>query len=189
MIKKNMLFRILIVDDNTEIREIIKEYLTDHDCLVEGSQNGKEALEKYNTNPYDIIITDLKMPELSGIDLIRHIKQKTDITEFIIITGYASLDSAMEAVRLGAFDYIVKPFRMEELKVAVKNAKEKIMLKKTNQELIEKLKNFYAELDRYRKQEKDMVVQKNEEKDYGTERLIKEIKNLEGLIMSRLMIE
>lgn len=189
MITKEMIFKILIVDDNAEIREIVKEYLTNNDCIIEGANNGKEALEKYSSNPYDIIITDLKMPELSGIDLIKHIKQKTDVTEFIIITGYASLDSAMEAVRLGAFDYIVKPFRMEELKVAVKNAKEKILLKKTNQELLEKLKNFYTELDRYSKQDKDSAALKNEEKDFGTERLVKEIKNLESLIKSRLMIE
>ncbi len=189
MTKKDMLIRILIVDDNAEIREIVKEYLTDEDCLIEGAQNGKEALEKYNKNPYDIIITDLKMPELSGIELIKLIKQKTDATEFIIITGYASLDTAMEAIKIGAFDYIVKPFRMEELKVAVKNVKEKIVLKKTNQVLLEKLKNFYSELERYRQTEKEMAEQKNEGQRYGTERLVNEIKHLERLIKSRLMIE
>lgn len=189
MTKKDILTRILIVDDNAEIREIVKEYLADEDCLIEGSKNGKEALEKYNKTPYDIIITDLKMPELSGIDLIKLIKQKTDSTEFIIITGYASLDTAMEAIKIGAFDYIVKPFRMEELKVAVKNAKEKIILKKTNEELLRKLKNFYSELERYNQMEKETAEQKNEEQRYGTERLVNEIKNLERLIKSRLMIE
>ncbi|MCX7966097.1 MAG: response regulator [Syntrophorhabdaceae bacterium] len=183
------MFRILIVDDNAEIREIVKEYLSEDDCVVEGSDNGKNALEKYLKNPFDIIITDLKMPEMSGIELIKHIKQINDITEFIIITGYASLDTAMEAIKLGAFDYIVKPFRIEELKVATKNAKEKIMLKKTNQELLEKLKSFYSELDRYKKIERASPEQKTSEENYGTERLVEEIKRLEKLIKTRLMIE
>jgi len=188
MTKKNM-FRILVVDDNAEIREIVKEYLTEDDCIIEGSDNGKNALEKYLKNPFDIIITDLMMPKMSGIDLIKQIKQINDITEFIIITGYASLDTAMEAIKLGAFDYIVKPFRIEELKVATKNAKEKIALKKTNQELIDKLKSFYYELERYRQTEKEPVEHRSEETNYGTERIVEEIKRLERLIKNRLMIE
>lgn len=188
MTKKDM-FRILIVDDNAEIREIVKEYLSEDDCVVEGADNGKSALEKYLKNHFDIIVTDLKMPEMSGIELIKHIKETSDITEFIIITGYASLDTAMEAIKLGAFDYIVKPFRIEELKVAIKNAKEKIMLKKTNKELVEKLKSFYSELDRYRQLEKEPTEQKSGEEKYGTERLVEEIKRLEKLIKTRLMIE
>jgi len=144
--KKDKLFQILIVDDNAEIREIVQEYLADSDCQIEGASNGKEALEKYNENPYDIIITDLKMPGISGIELIKLLKQKTDTIEFVIITGYASVDTAIEAVRIGAFDYIVKPFRMEELKVTIKNAKEKIILKRANEELLDKLKRFHSEI-------------------------------------------
>ena len=187
--KKDMLFRLLIVDDNAEIREIVQEYLGDSDCLVEGVSNGKEALEKYNINPYDIIVTDLKMPELSGIELIKLIKQKTDITEFIIITGYASVDTAIEAVKIGAFDYIVKPFRMEELKVAIKNAKEKIILKRANEELLGKLKTFYSEIERYKQNDKDIPELKNVEKAYDTEKLVDRIKFLEKLTKSRLMID
>jgi len=187
--KKDMVFRLLIVDDNAEIREIVQEYLSDNDCMVEGVSNGKEALEKYNTNPYDIIVTDLKMPELSGIELIKLIKQKTDITEFIIITGYASVDTAIEAVKIGAFDYIVKPFRMEELKVAIKNAKEKIILKRANEELLGKIKTFYSEIERYRQNDKDVPELKNVEKVYDTENLVDKIKFLEKLTRSRLMID
>ncbi|MCX5815088.1 MAG: response regulator [Proteobacteria bacterium] len=184
-----MLFRLLIVDDNAEIREIVQEYLSDNDCLVEGVSNGREALEKYNTNPYDIIVTDLKMPELSGIELIKLIKQKTDITEFIIITGYASVDTAIEAVKIGAFDYIVKPFRMEELKVAIKNAKEKIILKRANEELLGKLKMFYSEIERYKQNDKDIPELKNVEQGYDTEKLVDKIKFLEKLTKKRLMID
>ena len=125
-------FRILIVDDNKELREILGEYLKDEGDPVHGAGNGREALERYVKSPYDLIITDLNMPELTGIDLIKEVNKFNYPTEFIIITGYASLDTAIEAVKIGAFDYIVKPFRMEELKVVVKNARDKIMLKKIN---------------------------------------------------------
>ena len=189
--KKDMLFRILIVDDNAEIREIVQEYLIDKDCLIEGAGNGKEALEKYENNPYDIIITDLKMPEISGIELIKLIKQRTNITEFIIITGYASVDTAIEAVKIGAFDYIVKPFRMEELKVAVKNAKEKILLKKANEELLAKLKNFHLEIEKYKQTDTDksLAEHTDEEQNNHTEGIIDKIKYLERLTKSRLMID
>lgn len=190
--KKDKLFQILIVDDNAEIREIVQEYLADSDCQIEGASNGKEALEKYNKNPYDIIITDLKMPGISGIELIKLLKQKTDAIEFIIITGYASVDTAIEAVRIGAFDYIVKPFRMEELKVTIKNAKEKIILKRANEELLDKLKRFHSEIEKYKKYdaEKNTSTESvDEEQKNHTERLVDSIKYLGRLSKNRLMIE
>ena len=190
--KKDKLFQILIVDDNAEIREIVQEYLADSDCQIEGASNGKEALEKYNENPYDIIITDLKMPGISGIELIKLLKQKTDAIEFIIITGYASVDTAIEAVRIGAFDYIVKPFRMEELKVTIKNAKEKIILKRANEELLDKLKRFHSEIEKYKKYdaEKNTSTESvDEEQKNHTERLVDSIKYLGRLSKNRLMIE
>jgi len=190
--KKDKLFQILIVDDNAEIREIVQEYLADSDCQIEGASNGKEALEKYNENPYDIIITDLKMPGISGIELIKLLKQKTDTIEFVIITGYASVDTAIEAVRIGAFDYIVKPFRMEELKVTIKNAKEKIILKRANEELLDKLKRFHSEIEKYKKYdaEKNTSAESvDEEQKNHTERLVDSIKYLGRLSKNRLMIE
>jgi DNA-binding NtrC family response regulator len=141
-------FHILIVDDNRELREILAEYLRDEGDCVEGAGNGREALEMYEKHPFDLIVTDLNMPELSGIELIREIAKYGRTTECIIITGYASLDTAIEAVKIGAFDYIVKPFRMEELKVVIKNARDKILLKKVNTRLFEKLSYFYEELEK-----------------------------------------
>ncbi len=81
------------------------------------------------------------MPGMTGIELIKELAGDENTTEFIIITGYASLDTAIVAVKAGAFDYIVKPFRIEELCVVIKNAKDKIMLKKANKQLFDKLKS------------------------------------------------
>ncbi len=151
MTRKDEPFSILIVDDNREIRGILEEYLREEGYLAQGAADGKEALLKYAETPFDLIITDLNMPGMTGIELIREIAKGDNATEFIIITGYASLDSAIESVKAGAFDYLVKPFRIEELKVVIKNAKDKIVLKKANKELFDKLKSFYFEISRYRK--------------------------------------
>lgn len=151
MNRKTDAFRILIVDDNREIRTILEEYLREEGYVAEGAGSGREALTKHEDSPFDLIITDLNMPGMTGIELIKEIRKKEeDSTEFIIITGYASLDTAIEAVKAGAFDYIVKPFRIEELRVVIKNVRDKITLKKANRQLFDKLKSFYSELSRYR---------------------------------------
>jgi DNA-binding NtrC family response regulator len=151
MTRKDEPFRILIVDDNREIRSILEEYLREEGYFAQGAADGKEALAHYAETPFDLIITDLNMPGMTGIELIKEIAKGENATEFIIITGYASLDSAIESVKAGAFDYLVKPFRIEELKVVIKNARDKIVLKKANKELFDKLKSFYFEISRYRK--------------------------------------
>src|SRR5208282_1224571 len=151
MTRNSESFRILIVDDNREIRAILEEYLREEGYDALGAGDGKEALKKHGEAPFDLIITDLNMPGMTGIELIKELVRDGNTTEFIIITGYASLDTAIEAVKAGAFDYIVKPFRIEELKVVIKNAKDKIMLRKANKQLFDKLKSFYVEVSRYRK--------------------------------------
>jgi len=151
MTKKNESFRILIVDDNREIRTILEEYLREEGYTAQGAGDGSEALAKHGESAFDLIITDLNMPGMTGMELIKAISKEESTTEFIIITGYASLDSAIEAVKAGAFDYIVKPFRIEELRVVIKNARDKIMLKKANKQLFNKLRSFYFEISRYRK--------------------------------------
>jgi DNA-binding NtrC family response regulator len=151
MTRKSEPFRILIVDDNREIRTILEEYLKEEGHMAEGAGTAREALEKHSRTPFDLIITDLNMPGMTGMELIKEIGKGDSTTEFIIITGYASLDTAIEAVKAGAFDYIVKPFRIEELRVVIKNAKDKIMLTKANKQLFDKLKSFYFEISRYRK--------------------------------------
>lgn len=183
-------FKILVVDDSRELREILEEYLGSEGDNVEGAGNGKEALEKYRNNYYDLIITDLNMPGLPGMELIKTIRKESDITEFVIITGYASIDSAVDAIKAGAFDYIVKPFRMEELKVVVKNVREKVRLKKLNAQLYDALKNFNDEIDKYRHQSGGCVIE-DEPKEVifqsisSAEKIVKEIKNFEKVRKSR----
>ena len=189
MTKRDEAFRILIVDDNTELREILEEYLRGEGGDIDGASNGKEALSKQSQTPYDVIVTDLNMPEVSGMEMIRKIKQENDVTEFIIITGYASLDSAVEAVKMGAFDYIVKPFRMEELKVVVKNVRDKVALKKLNMTLFNKLRGLYDEIERYKYRIGFENAEPVNTNIADTEHILTEIKKIEKLAKGRLFID
>lgn len=192
--KNDEAFRILVVDDNKELREILEEFLKGEGHDVEGSPNGRDALERHQQSPFDLIITDLNMPEISGMELIKTIRKDNQDTEFVIITGYASMDTAVEAVRTGAFDYIVKPFRMEELHVVVKNARDKVTLKKLNARLVQTLQSFYDEMDRYRGKKPDEVESRetlpvDARKMSDTEKIVEEIRDLEKLRKGRLLIE
>ena len=182
-------FRILIVDDNKELREILEEYLQGEGDLIDGASNGREALLKHNNGPYDLIITDLNMPELDGMELMRRVRQDNEVTEFIVITAYASLDTAVEAVKLGAFDYIVKPFRMEELKVAVKNVRDKVRLKKLNMALVMKLKSLYDEIERYKNKAGTVSAEPAVNNLENTEHILAEIKKIGSLARKKVPTE
>ena len=162
---------ILVVEDSKPLRDMLVHVLKEDGTRVDSAKDGKEALDRYYSVPYDLIITDLNMPEVTGIELIKRIREKDELVEFIIITGYASLESAIEAIKAGAFDYIIKPFKVEELMVAVRNVRDKVLLKKRNTALVEKLRGFYEEIDRY----------KYTKVTSWTEKIINEIENLNRL--------
>jgi DNA-binding NtrC family response regulator len=162
---------ILVVEDSKPLRDMLVHVLKEDGTHVDSAKDGKDALDRYYSAPYDLVITDLNMPEISGIELIKRIREKDELVEFIIITGYASLESAIEAIKAGAFDYIIKPFKVEELMVAVRNVRDKVLLKKRNTALVEKLRGFYEEIDRY----------KYTKVTSWTEKIIKEIENLNRL--------
>lgn len=172
-------YRLLIVEDDQVLRDMLEHYLRTGENIVDLAVNGREGYEKHRQNGYDLIITDLNMPEMTGIDLVRTIRESDDFVEFIIITGYATLESAVEAIKIGAFDYIVKPFKLDELRVAIKNACDKISLKKTNRELLDKLKSFHDEIDRYKLNQAAIY----------TEKITKEIEKLDRLRKEGLLTD
>ncbi|MDP6042222.1 MAG: response regulator, partial [Candidatus Latescibacteria bacterium] len=88
--------------------------LRDHGTQVDTASNGREAIDALEKTPYTLVATDIRMPDVSGIELLQHVKEHYPDTEVILITGYASTSSAIEALRLGAYDYIEKPFEMLE---------------------------------------------------------------------------
>ena len=107
--------KILIVDDEKAIRESVSLVLSEEGYKTEIASNGNEALEFLNEQDYDVLITDLKMPGMDGIELIKKSMKICPQTSVIIITAHASVESAIEALRIGAFDYILKPFDFDDL--------------------------------------------------------------------------
>jgi DNA-binding NtrC family response regulator len=130
--------KILVVDDEPNSTKLLKKVLVKKGYQVEESNDSTQALEKVKEGDFDIVISDLQMPNFSGMDLL---KAKQDKTVFIMITGYGSINSAVESMKLGAFDYINKPFNLEEFQIKVDKAAEKIAL--TNQ--IRKLRSQVEE--------------------------------------------
>jgi len=138
--------RILLVDDYIPSRNVLEEFLEGDDFSIFTTENGLEAIHALKNNPFDLVITDLKMPGATGIDVLRRAREVNPDVQVIIITGYASLETAIEAVKAGAYDYITRPFKLDEMKVVVENACEKIRLIKENQRLIQNLDELYRKI-------------------------------------------
>jgi two-component system, NtrC family, response regulator PilR len=116
---------ILVVDDEPNIIEVLEIVLQDEGMEVLKSNSGREALILLQENDVDVVISDIRMPDFSGVELLREAKQLSPDTIFIMITAFASTETAIDALQHGAYDYITKPFRMEELRTIVYRALEK----------------------------------------------------------------
>jgi response regulator RpfG family c-di-GMP phosphodiesterase len=106
---------ILVVDDEQSIREALRQYLTHCGYTVASFCDAESALEAFECCPSPIVLTDLMMPGLSGEDLLKEIKNREPLTEVILMTGYGTIDSAVSAIKSGAYDYVIKPFKMDAL--------------------------------------------------------------------------
>ncbi len=115
-----MTAKILIVDDEKAIRESLQIILAEEGFETDTANNGIQALEKIKEEGYDLVITDLKMPQSNGMELLKKSSQISPDTFFIIITAYASVDTAINALRNGAFDYLIKPIEFDDLIIRVK---------------------------------------------------------------------
>jgi len=134
---------ILVIDDERSMREFLSIMLEKEGYRAIAIDNGNDALEFISKNKYDLIITDIKMPKMSGIDILRESMALHPNTPVIMITAFASTEVAVEAMKLGAYDYITKPFNVDEIKIIIKNAIEKKSLFDENISLREELKGRY----------------------------------------------
>ncbi len=114
--------RILVVDDEEIVRTSCKRTLVPEGYDLRMARNGVEAMELLAEEQADLILTDLKMPDMDGIELLTRVKQDWPSTEVIIITGYQTVETAVKSIKLGAFDYIEKPFTPDSLLAAVVKA-------------------------------------------------------------------
>jgi DNA-binding NtrC family response regulator len=128
--------KILVVDDDEYIRESIRETLRRKDYDVEGAENGKKALEMFQHDSFDLVISDMKMPGITGIDLLERMKQHDPDVPFLMITAYGAIESAVEAIKKGAFDFIQKsPNLVDELEIHVQRILEYRSLLSENKKL------------------------------------------------------
>ncbi len=117
---------ILVIDDEPIVGKRLKPALEKNGYRVEAFTNGKEALEKFDDAEFDIVVTDIRMDEIDGIDVLNSVLAKKPDTKVIIITGYATIEMAREALAKGAFDFISKPFKPNELREVIEKAAKEI---------------------------------------------------------------
>ncbi len=133
-------FEILFVDDDTTILSLVEEYLSAFNYRVSVVDNGLKALELIEEKNFDIVFTDFKMPDINGLELLALIKEYRPLTEVIIVTGHGTMESAIQAMKYGSYDYIQKPFKLEVLKILIEKIYEEKKLKQGNIILKSRLK-------------------------------------------------
>ncbi len=127
--------RVLLIDDDFNLGRVIGHQLEQHGYKVDTFTNGLQALDRFKTENYDLVISDIQMPEISGIDLLKKIRSENNEVVIILITAYGSVDNAIEACKLGADDYITKPFGFEQLMFVIGKALRLHRLQSENENL------------------------------------------------------
>ncbi len=116
---------ILVVDDEAFVRELLSSFLSALGFVVHEAENGEQGVRMATEHRYDIVFTDIKMPGITGEQVLERVKAIDPTTQVVVITGYGSVESAVECMKLGAFDYVGKPFHLEEIEILVKRALER----------------------------------------------------------------
>ncbi len=127
--------KVLLADDEDIFRNVISKELLRMGYDVSHIENGEKAVSLLNENDFDVAVLDINMPVLGGVETLRRIKEKSPTIEVLMLTGEASVDSAVESMKLGAYDYITKPCKLHELDMLLKKAYEKRLLEKENNNL------------------------------------------------------
>lgn len=122
---------VLVVDDEAVVRNGISRVLGKRGTLSTTASSGAEAIEILSSHSFDLVLLDIRMPDMDGIELLKKIKKGNNRTNVIMITGYPAIDTAVECIKLGAVDYLVKPFRMEELESALQKFEQNNEIKET----------------------------------------------------------
>ena len=132
-------YRILVVDDEESMRDFLSIMLHREGYQVDTAIDGSQAVTHLREHSYDLVISDIKMPRMTGLELLAYIKERTPETVVLMVTAFSSTDEAVEAMKQGAYDYITKPFKNEEIRLIVKNALERRELRQENLALKEEL--------------------------------------------------
>lgn len=156
--------KVLVVDDDEDMRATLMDFISRMGAKVKTASAVADASRLLASEPvpFDLVLTDLKIPGGSGLDIVKAAHGRSRDTLVTIITGFASLETAIEAVRLGAYDYITKPFSLEEIGVQVRNMMERVALSKENSRLSLRLQELYEELNRIQSERKEVLQLQDE---------------------------
>lgn len=144
-------YNILVTDDADEVREVLYNTISNMGYNVDTAANGKEALDKFRKNNYDLVLADIQMPKLDGIELLKNIREINNTVPVIMVTAYPSIGNAIEAMKLGATDFVTKPFQLDYLEVVVKRALDERKLILENRQLLTEV-NKKAVIEKLNKQ-------------------------------------
>jgi two-component system response regulator PilR (NtrC family) len=121
MRKKN----VLIVDDDPDVLEMLKQLLEKLEYTPFVASNGEQGIEIIDKHKIDVVVSDLVMPEMNGMELLKRVKSRKGDIPFVMITGYPTIETAVEAIKKGAYDYLTKPFQVEDVEIKINRALEK----------------------------------------------------------------
>jgi DNA-binding NtrC family response regulator len=144
--KSDMAVRVLVADDDEIFLEILAETVEEAGAIVELAPDGLAALEQLAAGDFDILISDLNMPRMDGLTLLRQVRTLYPHILSILITGFGSLESAIQALRLGAYDYIQKPFMVEQVSATTRNAVDRVRTYKERAELLLEIENLHRKI-------------------------------------------
>jgi DNA-binding NtrC family response regulator len=113
---------VLVVDDREEMATVIADALVDHGYVAFAARSGREALEVLQSERVDAVVTDLTMPQVDGLEVLRASQRLDPSRPVILMTGFGAIDSALQAFEVGAYQYLLRPFRMDTLAAALRNA-------------------------------------------------------------------
>ena len=134
MTVKNVKKRLLIIDDEANMRHMLATVLKKADYQVETAADGSEGLEMIEQSPYDFILCDIKMPKMDGMEFLKLSRNRIGAATVIMMSAYGSIDTAIDAMKSGAYDYISKPFKSDEVYLTLKKAEERERLKTENRQ-------------------------------------------------------
>jgi DNA-binding NtrC family response regulator len=154
--------RALVADDDPVHREIFADLMRESGIEVATASDGVQAVAMIEAHDFEIVLSDLIMPGKDGIEVLKASRNKNPDALVIIITGFGTLETALEAIKLGAYNYITKPFSIETLQLLFKNVKERIRLVRSNRELRNRLGELLDEIDELKK-ERESYLQQMEE--------------------------
>ena len=172
---------VLIVDDEESILGILEQYLAERGYEVATAQNGSSALEQCSSRQFDIALIDLKLPDHSGLDLMSRIKEQQPGIHCIIMTAFASLESTIEALRMNAFDYVLKPFDLVKIGEVVEAAYNNLVVDHERQKAIRDLEETNKQLEESKEDLHKRIVDTNEELAAASESIKRHVTRLKML--------